>query len=233
MPGCGYENMRRHHSLTICESALSHYPLPFGIGYCGKSREVPCSRVHFREISSWSIFRTCRRHALRPPSLRSRRRSPSPLRGERRRRRRVVHPFGESERARTKEHRNQRYNVATILCHPNFVRIAVRRRGRHPNGPRPPFAGLGRAGSSARAIAPDRGHFRPPAAPKPFDAQKQRSVMDWAQIVGELDVKSLDATDLIEIADKSSFSAPLQIEWRLKNRYISEFWRADDVNSLS
>ena len=148
--------MTRHHSLMSLEVALSHYPMPFGIGYRGKSREVPCRCVHFRAISNWSIFRTCRRHAVRPPSLRSRRRSPSPHWGERRRRRRVVHPFGESERARSKTHCNQCYNVAMMLCHRNFARIVVRRRGRHPNGPRPASRG-----------ARSRGPFRPRDSTRP------------------------------------------------------------------
>ena len=46
--------------------------------------------------------------------------------------------------------------------------ILVRRRGRHPYGPRPApsgQAGLGRAANYRRAIAPDRGLFRPRSAP--------------------------------------------------------------------
>jgi len=46
--------------------------------------------------------------------------------------------------------------------------ILVRRRGRHPYGPRPAAsgqAGLGRAANYCRVIAPDRGQFRPRSAP--------------------------------------------------------------------
>lgn len=76
----------------------------------------------------------------------------------------------------------------------------------------PPFAGLGRAGISAGAIAPDRGLFRPRSAPSSHDTQKQRSVVDWAQNVGEMAVESLDAINLVEMADEMSLPAPSQIQ---------------------
>lgn len=170
---------------------------------------------------------------MRPPSLRSRRRSPSPHWGERRRRRRAVYPFGESERAYSESHRYQRYNVAMMLCHRNFARIVVRRRGRYPNGPRPALHGARSRGTSARAIAPDRGHSRPRAAPNFLDAQKLRSVVDVAQITGEKPMESLGAINMIEITTEIALLAPSQIERHLKNRCISSFWRASDVNPLS
>jgi len=91
------------------------------------------------------------------------------------------------------------------------VVVVVWRRGRHPNGPRPATsdgamarirqdAGLGRAGTSARAIAPDRGHLRPRAASIPFDAQKQRGVVEAPQIISEKPMDSFDARNAIEIA---------------------------------
>ena len=52
---------------------------------------------------------------------------------------------------------------------PEISAILARRRGRHTNVPRPApsgQAGLGRAAKYRRAIAPDRGHFRPWAAPR-------------------------------------------------------------------
>ena len=67
----------------------------------------------------------------------------------------------------------------------------------------PHFAGLGRAGTFARAIAPDRGHFRPRAAPKSHDTQKQRGVVDGSQIAGEKSMESLGAINVIEMATRN------------------------------
>ena len=80
----------------------------------GKSREDPCISVKSR----FGLYlRDAHGHAVRPPSLRSRRRSPSPHWGERRRRRRVVHPFGESERTRSETPSIQCYLSAVISRH--------------------------------------------------------------------------------------------------------------------
>lgn len=79
----------------------------------------------------------------------------------------------------------------------------------------PLLAGLGRAGCFARAIAPDRGHIRPRAAPKPYDTQKQRGVVDWAQNIGEKPMESLGAINMIEITTEIALLAPSQIEWHL------------------
>lgn len=97
----------------------------------------------------------------------------------------------------------------------------------------PPFAGLGRAGCFARAIAPDRGHSRPRAAPKYHDTQKQRGAVEEPQITGEKLMESLGAINIVETTEKIALLAPSPIEWHPKDRCISEIWRAIDANSLS
>ena len=96
----------------------------------------------------------------------------------------------------------------------------------------PPFAGLGRAGLLARAIAPDRGLFRPRSAPSSHDTLKQRGVVDEAQITGEKPMESFGAISMIEKTRKIASQALSPIEWHLKSRCNSSVWCLIGANSF-
>lgn len=112
--------------------------------------------------------------------------------------------------------------------------VVVRRRGRHPNGPRPALAGLGRA----RPVGPrDSTRPRPlQAAGRPrklYEAQMHRSIVDEPQIMKEANLESFDVNGDLEIPGELARLALVIVSRHQKISFISVLWRAIDASSLS